>query len=288
MPTPKEFLDPDTVDGAEHAYEKVAGPSAHLGGAAAVLEELRDMDPSDYEGGLYSIENPEVREKLKKEILAYLDMFKAAGIEAPTIKELDWSLDLAHIAELKETHLNHDLVVAPLELPPEDLRRLVSTVANDTTIPDNPLKKCEPTKNDSDGLYIGNSIVESWDKIMFQTRAEWSLPTADTDAGRWTAFLLPGGDKPDNLSLSYAQTKNQGIEAVPIVGYVAYQMRRIARGLSPVDGQSCTWVSGEFNDGKGVARAPVVDWSASYGRLRVGSCGVGRSRGDLGVRSPVG
>ena len=107
-----------------------------------------------------------------------------------------------------------------------------------------------------------------------------------TGEHRWTAFLLPGGAKPENLGASYIQIKQQCLMTTPIVGFIAYLMHCIRQGLPLVDTNIYTWAEGEFTDAKGAARAPSVLWDADFGWVFV-SCGY---IGDLyysGVRSPI-
>lgn len=312
MPLPLKARHPNLHDGALAAHEAsqqactvarelastALGDTANpVNLLAQVTAEKRRAGELPGQSGLDVILDSETRTRFKKDYAAYERIFAGGGITMPTPEELSGGgIDWARLAELKETHPNHNLVVAPLTLPLEQLRQIVSGVTKDSTIPGNPLKKHETTATDSDGLWVSELVSANWNSIMAATIKEWQLPTATlAPAGapeapplQWTAFLLPSNSRPERTKISLDHIRQEGASATSIVGYIAYQMNRIRQGLSPVDDSTYTWAAGGFAGVKGAAQAPFVYWLSDLGRVRVSQLGVGDSDGDLGVRSPVG
>ncbi|MDO4773900.1 MAG: hypothetical protein Q4A37_02140 [Candidatus Saccharibacteria bacterium] len=243
--------------------------------------------------GLDAITNPEIKARFEQDYATYRRIFEGGDITLPTPEELaSGGIDWVRLAELKETRPDHDLVVAPLTLPLEEVRQIVSGVTNDTSIANNPLKKYASNKKDSDGLWVHSTVVDYWDDIMAATVQEWQLPVvlvtkfADSPVS-WTAFLLPNSQNPEHQGMPFEEMKQQGLKAPPIVGYITYQMKRIAEGLPPVDSTTGTWAVGEFryNDTAGV---PAAYWRSADGQVFVDWFRAGSSFNNLGVRSPVG
>lgn len=239
---------------------------------------------------LESITSPEIRAEFENDYATYEQIFAGAGVMMPTAERLAAAgIDWAHLAELKEQHPRHELVVAPLTMKLDNLRQMVSAVTNDQSIPNNPLKKYKRTKTGGDGLWINYDIVNNWDGIMARSTSEWQLPTATLDNSKiWTAYLMPSQDKPENLSMSYQQVKELGLTTITIPGYIAYQMKRIKQWQPPIGQITWTWALGEYTDSDGDVCAPFVNWLPVTGRVRVGWYRVDDSLGRLGVRSPVG
>ncbi|MDO4773903.1 MAG: hypothetical protein Q4A37_02155 [Candidatus Saccharibacteria bacterium] len=245
--------------------------------------------------GLDAITNPEIKARFEQDYATYRRIFEGGDITLPTPEELaSGGIDWVRLAELKETRPDHDLVVAPLTLPLAELRQMVSSVTNDRgNIRNNPLKSYSLSKEDSDGLWVNSTVVDHWDGIMAATAQEWQLPVAlvtkfaDSPVS-WTAFLLSSSQNPEHRGTSFQDMQQQNIPTTSIVGYITYQMKRIAEGLPPVDSNTWTWAQGEFRDMDGAACAPFVIWIPARGQVDVHWGRVGISLGIRGVRSPVG
>ena len=299
MPKPEQLLSPADLDAAKAAWRRRTqekhdpdavgttrslGNTSLLGTLDADVRAAKETSKTGFDGPS-SINNPEIEEEFEEAIKIYTKIFAGAGITMPTLEELtQGGINFGRLAELKETHPNHDLVVAPLTLSFKTTRQLVAAVAHDKTIRNNPLlKSYRQTKTSSSGLCVNEDVVGVWSSIVWGARDNWKLPTADNEQ-EWTAFLLPGGDKPENLGISYNEMKKQGLGTTPLVGYLAYQMKRIHQDLPPVDNAMFTWVEGY----PGAILPPYVGWEADSGQIYVGQVVARHSYDKLGIRSPLG
>ncbi len=221
--------------GSSATYQSLGAASLHTLDAAVV--RAREQGVAGF-NGLDGITNLETRELFKRDLEDYKTIFAGAGIDMPTPAELaQGGIDFRHLAELKETLPEYDLVVAPLTLPLDSVRQLISAVARDETVPNNPLRLAE--ENDStrsDGLLI-LAFAVNWDQAMTSTAQNWQLPTMD-DEHRWTAFLLPNNDATWRDSPQNTQSALEEKMTVPVVSYVTYQMYRIRQGVPPLDFES--------------------------------------------------
>lgn len=265
--------------------------------AAERLLNTRSEVKGTIENDLDRTTNSEIQAQLKEGLKVYEKIFAGAGIKVPTPGELSAAgIDWAHLADLKKTHPDYELVVAPLTMELDDLRKIVAGVANDKTIPNNPLMKRKQLKTNSGGLYIAKEIVDNWDKIMTATIRDWKLPVAMFNKGEsWVACLMSNQERLKHPCTSYEQLKQQGLSVPTIPVCIANQTRRILQGLPPTDDIAWTWAIGEldarvyYSDNKLRACAPVVRWSPNGGQIDIVWDEVNNnSRDDLGVRSPIG
>ncbi len=238
--------------------------------------------------GLYRLENitdPEIRKEFEANLAGYSKIFKGAGITMPTPEEMKaGGIDWRRLAELQKTHPNYDLVVAPLTMGAELLREMVNAVADDSSIPNNPF-------SGEYSLEIDVGFYGVWSKDMKDTRSKWQLPTCQGGRNRngkpltWTAFLIPSGDKPQDLGITYEQAKQQGIKLPPIAGYIAYQLKRICQGESPI--KTGIRVEGGSHKWRGYSGFPSVYWHPDNACICI-KYYYPFSEGRLNVLSPVG
>lgn len=246
--------------------------------AARFLENLGTTTPDD---GLDGVINPDIRKLFERDLAIYRHIFGRIGINTPTPAELaQANIDFGHLAELKETRPNHALVVAPLAMSLEKTRDLISAVSYDPSLQD--------IRINSDGLSVNYAIANNWDQIIGNTVANWRIP-ATNDDNKWTAFLMPCGDEPEHLNISYAEMKRQNKTTIPLIGYIAYQMHRIYQNKQPIDSETQSLVTGEFINMVNVMRVvPTVYWSTSHKSLEIGWASPNTTISSIGVRPPIG
>lgn len=238
--------------------------------AARFLENLGTTTPSDR---LDSVTNPDTRELFKQDLAIYRHIFGRIGINMPTPAELAQAdIDFGRLAELKETRPNHALVVAPLAISLEKTRDLIY----------------DPSLQNSDRMSVNYGVSESWGQITESTLANWRLPVTNDD-NKWTAFLMPCGDEPEHLNISYAGMKRQNKTTMPLIGYIAYQMHRIYQNKQPIDSETQSLAAGEFINMANLTRiVPTVCWSTSYKNLDIGWANPDTTISSIGIRPPIG
>lgn len=246
--------------------------------AARLLESLGTTTPGD---GLDGVINPDIRKLSERDLAIYRHIFGRIGINTPTPAELaQANIDFGHLAELKETRPNHALVVAPLAMSLEKTRDLISAVSYDPSLQD--------IRINSDGLSVNYAIANNWDQIIGNTVANWRMP-ATNDDNKWTAFLMPCGDEPEHLNISYAEMKRQNKTTIPLIGYIAYQMHRIYQNKQPIDSETQSLATGEFINMVNVMRVvPTVCWSTSHKSLEIGWASPNTTISSIGIRPPIG
>ena len=260
-----EILPPEILTAAGSAWDKAHerqetasqgfGSVALFGALDGAVSEAMERGGVGFD--LDGVTNPEIRELFKRDLEGYRTVFAGAGIDMPTPAELaQGGIDFGYLAELKEELPDHDLVVAPLTLPLDSVRKLVSAVVNDTSIRDNPINRSVEsmqTKWRSDGLYVGESPSCNWDGIMTELEYDWGLPITNHKGINWTAFLLLNSDESDSL-IPYEQAAQQDMPIVPPTGYISYQLYRIRQGMMPVDSKQMGVISSKFTDPEGSTR----------------------------------
>ena len=266
-----EILPPEILTAAEDAWGRAQEGQVHTGkniGSAAIsaleatVREVKKKSEIGF-GALEVIANPEIKELFKRDFEDYKAIFAGAGIDMPTPAEFaQGGIDFRHLAELKEQLPDYDLVVTPLTLPLRIMRQFIS-VASES------LPNIMPAAhgNRSSTSFIDKIIVDNWNTVMETTIAGWKFPTVGKD--RWTAFMLLNDNIPKSQGLAYNQIA-QDEAMVPLVGYTAYQMHRIHRGILPV------------------SRYGLSSWAAGWGRgqLFVGYRELSEEGGEeIGVRS---
>lgn len=225
--------------------------------ATRFLENLGTTTPSDR---LDSVTNPDTRELFKQDLAIYRHIFGRIGINMPTPAELAQAdIDFGRLAELKETRPNHALAVAPLAMSLEKTGKLISEVTHNPYIQE----KCTTAGINSNELGVVYAVIESWDQIVRDTAANWRLP-ATNDDNKWTAFLMPCGDEPEHLNISYAEMKRQNKTTIPLIGYIAYQAHRIYQNKQLIDSETLSLAAGEF--------IHVINERRVLFRLSVGLC----------------
>jgi hypothetical protein len=276
--------------GSSTTYQSLGAASLHTLDAAVV--RAREQGVAGF-NGLDGITNLETRELFKRDLEDYETIFAGAGIDMPTPAELaEGGIDFRHLAELKETLPDHDLVVTPLTLPLESVRQLVSTVARDTTITKNPLKGGYSSSGSSgDGLIIAREAADNWDRAMASTVHDWQL-SATNHEYKWTAFLLPNNEKTlEDDSLSLVETRREDRNIIPVSGYIAYQLCRIRRGTLPLTNYWRGWASsGEFTD----LTTPdcrncilTTGWNRLLGQIVIGMEATGSEGYGIRVCNPI-
>lgn len=257
---------------------KVSLGDVSCSAAARLLESLGTTTPGD---GLDSVINPDIRKLFEQDLAIYRHIFGGIGINMPTPAELaQANIDFGHLAELKETRPNHALVVAPLAMSLEKTRDLIAAVSYDPSLQD--------IRINSDGLSVNYVIAKNWDQIIGNTVANWRLP-ATNDDNKWTALLMPCGDEPEHLNISYAEMKRQNKTTIPLTGYIAYQMHRIYQNKQPIDSETQSLATGEFINMVNVMRVvPTVCWSTSHKSLEIGWASPNTTISSIGIRPPIG
>ena len=141
-----EILPPEILTAAGNAWDKAHerqetasqgfGSAALFGALDGAVSEAMERGGVGFNGLENRIANPEIRELFERDLEDYETIFAGAGIDMPTPAELArGGIDFGRLAELKEKLPDHDLVVAPLVLPINTVRQLVSAVAQDKTVP---------------------------------------------------------------------------------------------------------------------------------------------------------
>ena len=271
--------------GSSATYQSLGAASLHTLDAAVVRAKEQGMAGFN---GLDGITNSEIRELFKRDLEDYKTIFAGAGIDMPTPAELaEGGIDFGHLAELKETLPDYDLVVAPLTLPLDSVRQLVSTVARDTTITKNPLKGVRSASGLSgEGLIIAHGAAGNWDRAMASTAQDWQL-SATNHEHKWTAFLLPNNnDTLKDSSFSLIEATQEDKKMMPVSSYIAYQLCRIRRGTSPLSSHWKGWASsGEFADlTTSDCRSCIltVNWNNLLGQIAIDISATGS--GVYGIR----
>lgn len=250
--------------------------------ATRFLESLGTTTPGDR---LDSVTNPDTRELFKQDLAIYRHIFGGIGINMPTPAELEQAdIDFGRLAELKETRPNHALVVAPLAMSLEKTGKLISEVTHNPYLQE----KCTTAGINSNELGVVYAVIESWDQIVRDTAANWRLP-ATNDDNKWTAFLMPCGDEPEHLNISYAEMKRQNETTMPLIGYITYQMHRIYQDKQPIDSDTYSLAAGEFiHNERNEDAVPTVCWSKSYKSLKIGCTNPNPTISFIGIRPPIG
>lgn len=146
-----EILPPEILTAAGSAWDKAHerqeaasqgfGSAALFGALDGAVSEAMERGGVGFNGLENRIANPEIRELFERDLEDYETIFAGAGIDMPTPAELArGGIDFGRLAEMKEERPDYDLVVAPLTLPLDTLGQLVSTVAQDETVAENPFK----------------------------------------------------------------------------------------------------------------------------------------------------
>lgn len=258
-----EILPPEILTAAGNAWDKAHerqetasqgfGSAALFGALDGAVSEAMERGGVGFNGLENRIANPEIRELFERDLEGYETIFAGAGIDMPTPAELaQGGIDFGRLAELKEKLPDHDLVVAPLVLPINTVRQLVSAVAQDKTVPNNPLGIVQTqTREKSDGLFAESEVADCWDRMINDTVAYWGLPIVEDDY-KWTAFLLLNNDDRDRL-IPYEQAMKEGRMPTPVTSYIAYQLYRIRQAMSPMDSKGWVITSNEFASSEGSA-----------------------------------
>lgn len=256
-----EIIPPEILTAAGNAWDKAHerqeaasqgfGSVALFGALDGAVSETREKGGAGFD--LDGVTNPEIRELFKRDLEGYRTVFAGAGIKMPTPDELaQGGIDFGRLAEMKEERSDHDLVVAPLVLPINTVRQLVSAVAQDKTVPNNPLGIVQTqTREKSDGLFAESEVADCWDRMINNTVAYWGLPIVEDDY-KWTAFLLLNNDDRDRL-IPYEQAMKEGRMPTPVTSYIAYQLYRIHQAMSPMDSKEWVITSNEFASSEGSA-----------------------------------
>lgn len=271
--------------GSSATYQSLGAASLHTLDAAVATARERGAAGFD---GLNGITNLETRELFKRDLEDYKTIFAGAGIDMPTPAELaEGGIDFGRLAELKEELPDHDLVVAPLVLPINTVRQLVSAVAQDKTVPNNPLGIVQTqTREKSDGLFAESEVTDCWDRMINNTVAYWGLPIVEDDY-KWTAFLLLNNDDQDRL-IPYEQAMKEGRMPTPVTSYVAYQLHRIHQAMSPMDSKEWVITSNEFASSEGSASVLKSCFSNSGNDIMIRCTSIEFAKTFVKVRPLVG
>lgn len=271
--------------GSSATYQSLGAASLHTLDAAVVRAREQGMVGFN---GLDGITNLETRELFKRDLEDYKTIFAGAGIDMPTPDELaQGGIDFGRLAELKEELPDHDLVVAPLVLPINTVRQLVSAVAQDKTVPNNPLGIVQTqTREKSDGLFAESEVANCWDRMINNTVAYWGLPIVEDDY-KWTAFLLLNNDDQDRL-IPYEQAMKEGRMPTPVTSYVAYQLHRIHQAMSPMDSKEWVITSNEFASSEGSASVSKSCFSNSGNDIMIRCTSIEFAKTFVKVRPLVG
>ncbi len=271
--------------GSSATYQSLGAASLHSLDAAVVRAREQGVVGFD---GLDGVVNSEIKELFKRDLEDYKTIFAGAGIDMPTPVELaEGGIDFGHLAELKEILPEYDLVVAPLTLPLDSVRQLMSTVARDTTVPNNPLGIVQTqTREKSDGLFAESEVANCWDRMINNTVAYWGLPIVEDDY-KWTAFLLLNNDDQDRL-IPYEQAMKEGRMPTPVTSYVAYQLYRIHQAMSPMDSKEWVITSNEFASSEGSASVLKSCFSNSGNDIMIRCTSIEFAKTFVKVRPLVG
>lgn len=291
-----EILPPEILTAAGSAWDKAHerqetasqgfGSAALFGALDGAVSEAREKGGAGFD--LDGVTNPEIRELFKRDLEGYRTVFAGAGIKMPTPAELaQGGIDFGRLAELKEKLPDHDLVVAPLVLPINTVRQLVSAVAQDKTVPNNPLGIVQTqTREKSDGLFAESEVADCWDRMINDTVAYWGLPIVEDDY-KWTAFLLLNNDDRDRL-IPYEQAMKEGRMPTPVTSYIAYQLYRIRQAMSPMDSKEWVITSNEFASSEGSASVLKSCFSNSGSDIMIRCTSIKSAKTFVKVRPLVG
>lgn len=293
-----EILPPEILTAAGSAWDKAHerqetasqgfGSAALFGALDGAVSEAMERGEVGFNGLENRIANPEIRELFKRDLEGYRTVFAGAGIDMPTPAELaQGGIDFGRLAELKEKLPDHDLVVAPLVLPINTVRQLVSAVAQDKTVPNNPLGIVQTqTREKSDGLFAESEVADCWDRMINDTVAYWGLPIVEDDY-KWTAFLLLNNDDQDRL-IPYEQAMKEGRMPTPVTSYIAYQLYRIHQAMSPMDSKGWVITSNEFASSEGSASVLKSCFSNSGNDIMIRCTSIEFAKTFVKVRPLVG
>lgn len=291
-----ELLPTDILAAAEASWERPQKSIRNLGStsvSASTLEALDaavDKDRKRKEelgfGVLDQIDNPEIRELFKREFEGYGKIFAGAGVKVPTPDHIaSRGINFKRLAEMKEDLPDYDLVVAPLTMSLDLVYELVNAVANDTTIRNNPLGMANKrATRKTNGLYVGLS-ADDWHYGMAEASLKWRMSSTDDysfdddDLGSWTVFLMPNGDKLDDIP----DYDLQILQSVHVIGYIAYQLHRIRQGMGLLDTDRSSVVSDRFENKLLTAR-----YSKDKRRIEISPDGLSRMDSVLGSYPVVG
>lgn len=281
-----EILPPEILTAAGNAWDKAHerqeaasqgfGSAALFGALDGAVSEAMERGGVGFNGLENRIANPEIRELFERDLEDYETIFAGAGIDMPTPAELArGGIDFGRLAEMKEERPDYDLVVAPLTLPLDTLGQLVSTVAQDETVAENPFKADYSRVEKGKGLYV--PIPDGmWDRAMASITQSWRLPTTDGEY-KWTAFLLPNNSETLGDSPSYIKVAQKDRITAPAPGYIAYQVHRARMGMPLLklhhrSKRVAPAVSGEFNSSytdDHDTYALIADWDGYYSEIYV-------------------
>lgn len=290
-----ELLPTDTLAAAEASWERPQKSIRNLGSTSVSASIIGALDAAvgKYRkrkeklgfGALDQIDNPEIRELFKREFEDYGEIFAGAGIKVPTPDYIaSRGINFKRLAEMKEDLPDYDLVVAPLTMSLDLVYELVNAVANDTTIRNNPLGMANKrATRKTNGLYVGLS-ADDWHFGMMEASLRWRMSsTSDCsfsdDLGSWTVFLMPNGDKLDDLP----DYDLQILQSVHVIGYITYQLHRIRQGVGLLDTDRSSVVS-DILEGKLL----TARYSKDKRRIEISPDGLSRMDSVLGSYPVVG
>ena len=288
-------LNPGLVNEVEDAYQRnveagrvvsdeFTGDVAKKSLKDLLQRETEEIEKSSIES-FATIEDKDTKEDFE---IAFQDtelLFSRATLETPSPAEFkEAGVDFADLArkyiEMVRSNLDPQIVIAPVHGDYEVWEGLFKGLADDSSIPANPLRQGKDR-----GLYIAEDIKKAW----------WHLDTApkdDTpvvyiedgqwpDGVQWTIRLIPEGA--DSVRSKHWKSKHP-----TIAEYLTLQANIIKKGQYPVDYQTPTWLDGVYNgsSGSGIQRYAIGMYGSNEVKIDYVTDPTGVST-HIGVRPPV-
>ena len=283
---------------AQNAQSEIEEPLAVV--TQAALAEAQPLSPdSDRPDGADL--PPTLRPYAEATKLLSDLLFDKIGISVPSLNEFQtFGVNFQRLSTAYETmhqlDLQPQLVIAPM-LPLASWKELFQKLYGDPIVnADGRIKY--------GGLWVSDEVVRSWDGL------QGSKFTLSPDIG-WQVLVIPGTTRPsvtnvnhtgmhpgrrgrtkvaDTLTEYYRQLDITTVERSAnihptIPAYLTMQASHLLGNIEPTDGNTYSWLEGQFYHDKWMA--PEGNWDTNNGRVVLGNFRVECRLSELGVRLPV-
>lgn len=286
-------LFPDLAHHVDAAYARYATgePGAGSPAEADELDRLLDQRTAHLkqEGGALSgiafaeLPDPSSRmmfERVFAAVRTVSDWIKLP-VPEPEVFEVA-GVDFGHFATAMSQDASLLPVPAPHGLGAEQWQALFSHAA---TLPDSPVQapnsQAQLGDRDASPLIMSSEVLRDFGLLDTVQNPETPVAvTTDAEGNRisWTIRLIPAGEKPETLGLSFAHGPHLSLPEMLML-----QLIQIVTGGNLVDATCFTWISGVLGDGKLAARH-VFD-KADF-TVRISCRELGNQGPHLGSRTP--
>lgn len=266
------FKNPETIDGTRHEIAAVFAenirkkPNAKTAvGAGALKNAVQTVTTERHSGEielLYGLDEhlldaaEHTKEHFNENILDYDALYNRMGFDMPAVKDFitcntDFGKLAKHWEKLYRDGYEPQLVIAPYNAPLSSWKVLFSTLMQDKSIPDNPLRNVTTDKEKVDGFYVSEKVAENWDKLN-------DVPYNDTNglllpavgfrrysAVCWMVRVIEGASESKMRNMPHMEGS---VEYPTIPEYLAMQAQTVHqyRGSEMLDTNSLTWLHGNF------------------------------------------